>query len=364
MMVATIFFLIISTTIIFGLVGPIVREQKITSTLLLSRQSYFTAEAGVEDVVYRIKTAKPVGTSETLTLGGSSVTTLTTDISGGKRVTATGQVNQRIRKIETNLSIGEGVAFSYGIQVGSGGLELSNNAGVNGSVYSNGNIIGANGSFITGSALAVGSVSGVAVSGQSQSGVAPTTLPISEPQIDDWKAEAALGGTVGSQTLSGTGNTLGPKKINGDLTLSNGARLTITGSLWITGNLVLSNNAEIRLSAGYGGADGMIIVDGVSTLSNSSFFSASGTTGSYIMLLSTNSTGSAVVLSNNAGAVLIYTPNGTVQLSNGAQVKQITAKTIYLSNNAIINYETGMMDTAFTSGPTGGYEIDTWTEVE
>ena len=60
MMVATIFFLIISTTIIFGLVGPIVREQKITSTLLLSRQSYFTAEAGVEDVVYRIKTAKPV----------------------------------------------------------------------------------------------------------------------------------------------------------------------------------------------------------------------------------------------------------------------------------------------------------------
>ncbi len=364
MMVATMFFLVVSTTIIFGLVGPIVREQKIVSSLLLSRQSYYVAEAGVEDAIYRIKTAKPISASESLTIGGSSATIAISDTPEGKNIIAIGDASERIRKIESNLTVGEGVTFHYGIQVGVGGLQLSNNSGVNGNVYSNGNISGSNGSFITGSAFAVGSISGVNVSGEEESGVAPAIFPIVDTQITGWKDEAAAGGTVGSQTLSGTNNTLGPKKINGNLTLSNNARLTVTGTLWITGNLVLSNTSQVRLSAGYGLADGIIIVDGTSTLSNDSVFSGSGAEGSYIMLLSTNSTGSAVILSNNAGAVILYAPNGTVQLSNNAEVKQISAKTIYLSNNATIDYETGLVDASFTSGPSGGYEIDTWREIE
>ena len=45
MIIATIFFLVISTTIILGLVGPITRQQKIVSQSFLSRQSYFLAES-------------------------------------------------------------------------------------------------------------------------------------------------------------------------------------------------------------------------------------------------------------------------------------------------------------------------------
>ena len=364
MLVATIFFLVISTTIIFGLVGPIIRQQKIVSQSLLSRQSYFLAEAGVEDVIFRLDNGMSVDMTEILSLNGSSVTTVTTDTGEGKEIIAEGSVSELVRKVKANLVLGEGVAFRYGIQVGQGGFQLSNNAGVNGNIYSNGNIVGSNGSFITGDAFAVGTVSGVSVSGQTQTGQPAQDLPITDAQITSWKDEAVLGGTVGNQTLSGTTNVLGPKKIQGDLTLSNSAELTVTGTLWVTGNLTISNNAIVRLSSGYGASDGIIVVDGVSTLSNGSDFYGSGTSGSYIMLLSTSNSGNAIVLSNNATAVILYAPNGTVHLSNSAQVKQITAKTVSLSNNAVINYEQGLINAAFASGPSGGYDIDTWKEVE
>jgi len=364
MMVATIFFLIISITIIFGLAGPITRQQSIASGLLLSRQSYFLAEAGVEDVIYRLDNGFSVDSTEILSLNGSSATTATTDTAEGKEINSVGAVSEMIRKVKANLIFGEGVAFHYGIQVGQGGFQLSNNAGVNGNVYSNGSISGSNGSFITGDAFAVGTVSGVDVGGQTQMEQPPQNFPITDVQITSWKAEAIAGGTVTSQSFSETNHMLGPKKINGNLTLNNGAKLTVTGTLWITGNIVLSNNSELVLSSSYGANDGVIVVDGVSTLSNGSTFEGSGTNGSYIMLLSTNNTGSAIVLSNNAGAVILYAPNGTVQLGNGAAVQQITAKTISLSNNAVINYEQGLINAAFTSGPSGGYDIDSWKEVE
>jgi hypothetical protein len=86
MMVATMFFLAVTITVIFGLVGPIVGQQKIAAQLLSSRQSYFIAEAGMEDMMYRLINNYPVGTSETLTLFGSSATTINTDTALGRRL--------------------------------------------------------------------------------------------------------------------------------------------------------------------------------------------------------------------------------------------------------------------------------------
>lgn len=397
MMVATILFLAVSATIIFGLVGPITRQQKMASTLLFSRQSYFAAEAGLEDVVYRLINGGTVDASEILVVGGASVTTVTADTDEGKTVTATGEVSGGVRKVESDLVLGTGVAFFYGIQIGAGGFSLSNNAGVNGNIYSNSTISGSNGSFVTGSVSAVTSISGTTIgqgtvgnanapsvtnstvrgtlycktgSGNNKScdtsGTNPTALPlpISDQQITEWKDEAALGGTLGNQILSGTSNVLGPKKINGNLTLSNNTVLTLTGSLWVTGTLTLSNGAEIKLHSNYGENDGMVIVDGVSTLSNSSTFNGSGDEDSYIMLLSTNTTSNAITLQNNAGAVILYAPNGTVSVSNNAGLNQVTAKTVSLQNNAVIDYQQGMVDASFISGPSGGYQVDSWKEIE
>lgn len=364
MMIATIFFLVISITIVFGLVGPIARQQKMSYQALTSRQSYFLAEAGMEDVVFRLKNGTSVSSTEVLSLGGSSATTVTTDTGEGKTVVATGVVKQLLRKVESDLILGEGVAFHYGIQIGTGGFVLSNNAGVNGNVYSNGSISGQNGSFITGDALAIGSVVGVDVGGDTETGVESADFPITDQQIADWKSEAEAGGVVSSQTISDTTSALGPKKISGNLNLDNGARLTVTGTLWITGNLVLNNNSQIILSGSYGSGDGVIVVDGTSTFSNGASMEGSGTTGSYLMLLTTSASGNAISLSNNAGGVILYAPNGTIQISNNASLTQLVAKTVSLSNNAIIDYEQGIINAGFTNGPGGGYSVVSWKEVQ
>lgn len=155
-MVATILFLVVSITIIFGLVGPILKQQRIASQLVLSRQSYFLAEASVEDVVYRLRTGKPVSSTEILSLSGSTVTTVTTDTAEGKQIVATGEVRETIRKVEANLILGTGIAFHYGVQIGQGGLEMSNSSKVIGNAYSNGNITGTNSARIQGAAIASG----------------------------------------------------------------------------------------------------------------------------------------------------------------------------------------------------------------
>ena len=398
MMIATISFLVVSATIIFGLVGPIVRQQKVVSNLLASRQSYFLAEAGVEDVSYRIMAGAPVGTFESLTLGGETVAILTTAHDEHRTVTATGNVNNMARKIEANLRIGEGVTFHYGIQVGAGGFVLGNNSGVNGNVYSNASILGSNGSFISGSVSAVDTVSNITI-GTTGTGDAHATnvvnstikdnlycetgsgnnkpcdtskepppfidFPIDPALLALWQQEAAAGGTVGSQAITGPSNSLGPKKIVGDLTLAIGAKLTITGSLWVTGNVLLNNNAQLTLSPAYGTSDGIILVDGLTSFVNGSTFSGSGLENSFIMLVSTNTTASAVDIANNsAGAMIVYVPYGTVHLNNNAAVEQVTAKTISIAPNSVIDYDSGLIDTSFTSGPGGGFEVDSWKEVQ
>src|SRR3989338_2650479 len=85
------------------------------------------------------------------------MTTVTiTNTSGGKKIIATGEVKEAIRKVEVNLILGTGIAFHYGIQVGQGGLNMSNSSQVIGNAYSNGNIIGTNSARIRGTAIVAG----------------------------------------------------------------------------------------------------------------------------------------------------------------------------------------------------------------
>ncbi|PJA36610.1 MAG: hypothetical protein CO183_02620 [Candidatus Zambryskibacteria bacterium CG_4_9_14_3_um_filter_42_9] len=156
MMIATILFMVVSITIIFGLVGPALRQYASASNLVLSRQSYFLAEAGVEDVVYRLKNGLSVSSTEILNLDGNTATTVITDTSDGKKVITVGEAGETVRKVETNLLLGVGIAFHYGVQVGQGGLEMSNFSKIIGNVYSNGNIIGTNSARIEGTAIASG----------------------------------------------------------------------------------------------------------------------------------------------------------------------------------------------------------------
>ncbi len=190
-------------------------------------------------------------------------------------------------------------------------------------------------------------------------------MPISDQNILDWKDAAAAGGTTtGNYSLNSSNATLGPRKITGNLTVSNNSTLTVSGTLWVQGNLSVSNNATARLATGYGASEGVIIVDGTVSLGNNASFAGSGTSGSYIMVLSTSNSTSAITVGNNAGAVILYAQNGTVNISNNASAKSVSGYMINLGNNSTITYDSGLTNANFSSGPSGSYDITTWQETQ
>jgi hypothetical protein len=189
------------------------------------------------------------------------------------------------------------------------------------------------------------------------------TFPVSDANIDQWEADALTGGTNnGNYTVGYAGATLGPKKIVGNLTVSNGGILTVTGPLWVTGNITLDGGALIELASSYGTNDGVILADGTITISGGGHATGSGTTGSYIMMLTTSSSTSAASISGGAGAVIVYAPNGTINITGGASLKEATGYKMYIDGGSSITYESGLSNNNFSSGPSGTWSIDTWQE--
>lgn len=573
MTISVLFFLMIMMTIVLGVVVPIVKQVQIGNEIYRSKQSYFLAEGGIEDALYRLKTGMEVASGDTLTIDGQTTSITLTTTSVGRMLESQADYYGLFRKMEVQVIAGIGAAFNYGVQSGNGGFQMSNNAGVYGNVYSNGDIMGSLGTFITGTAVAANSIalandqandtpstppdsitfrnsaatvdlaqsfqvsttspinkislfirkqgtpanatvrivtdnsgspgtntidtgtlnasavtttsgwvdvtfatnveltlgqtywfvidssssSGSSYyviganssysSGQAKIGaysgtwnnttpsgldtyfrvyIGGTTsiidrvtvgsagvgdarantvtnstiagtlycqtgtgnnkacdtslpdpvsvaLPISDGNIAQWKLEAETGGTYsGNRTIVNASADLGPQKITGNLTLDNNAQVTLNGTLWVVGNLTMDNGSAIRLNSGYGTNSGTVIVDGNVVIGNNSTFSGSGTTGSYIMVLSTSDCplgptclgANAISVSNNAGAVVLNAQSGYVHFSNNAGAKEATAYRIVLDNNAFITYDSGLANVNFSSGPSGGWNVISWKEVE
>ena len=570
-MVVLIFFMAISLTILVGIISPVVREFKIAGVTYSSKNAYFLAESGVEDLLYRIRNNKQYNASETLTIGNSSATTTVTDTSTSqKQIISLGDASTSERKVSVSVTTGVGVSFSYGVLAGQGGVELNGSGTINGNVYANGPITGDSSAIITGTAISanspaittdqsngsgtpaynisfanasgtqdiaqsfvtatssplnkvqfyikkvstpsnasekivndssgspgttvyasgtldastvtasygwvdvsfttnplltvgttywlvvdagtsstkyyiigassatyanglgkigqqggtwnnttpsgldyyfgiylggvngliagssgsqwnqlhVGTVSGTAQAhtvnytnstgliycqtgtGNNKSCTSQTdpvyqSFPVSDANVTQWKTDAEAGGTYnGNYSVGWAGATLGPKKIVGDLTVNGGGTLTLTGTLWVTGNITLNGGALIQLSSSYSTNDGVIVADGTITISGGGHATGSGTSGSYIMMLSTSSSTSAISVSGGAGAVIAYAQNGTVAVSGGASLKEATGYRITVDGGSSITYESGLTNNNFSSGPSGTWNIGTWKESE
>lgn len=189
-------------------------------------------------------------------------------------------------------------------------------------------------------------------------------FPLSDANIDEFIDIASSGSSRG--TLNLTNNqattTTGALKINGDLNMSNGSVLTLGGPLYVTGNINLSNNnTKIKLASSYGSGSGFVIFGGNVSISNEATFAGSGTSGSYIMVA--GKTGN-ISIANNGGSVVLVTLNGTITFSNNATAKAAVARQMVMSNNTTLNYETGLANLNFTTGPSGAWVVDSWKEVE
>lgn len=211
-------------------------------------------------------------------------------------------------------------------------------------------------------------ISSCSVGGTSYPGTAdanPAPLPISDAQIADWEEIAVAGQVIsGSYSYSGS-RTLGPAKINGDLSLSNGATLVLSGPVWVNGNIFLSNNASLLVSPSIGASGAVLIADATNattttgrvSISNNVVIEGNGSAGSFPMIISTNTGSEAIEMSNNTSGVILYAPYGGIEISNGTTANQVTAKRLELQNNATISYVSGLQNASFSNGPGGSWAV-------
>ena len=392
------------------------KEEKAARTGFQGKSGYFLSEAAQEDVVYRLKRGKPVGTVSVLTLLGNSATTTITDVSSEeKEVVASGSSGVNIRKTQVALLRTLGASFFYGVQVGAGGLHMKNTASVVGNIFSNGPVTGENSNTATGDVISAGSgglIDGVALDSSAYAAtvrdstvgadayyqtivnstvggtlhpgsepLATTTMPLTDGQIADLEAIAESGGVINSPCpyQIKTDRVIGPVKINCDLKITGTPTVTIAGMLRVVGNVEVENSATLRLSSSLGSASAGIIADNPADrltsssieVKNSVSAYGSGTPGSYVVFISQNrsaesgGSGEAIEMENTvSGDLLVYAPHGDVKLKNSISLKEVTAYKVTLENSAEVVYESGLSNVLFTTGPSGGYKIVDWKEIE
>lgn len=357
---------------------------------------------------------------ETNTAVGNGTFTVTISGSGNNRTltsvgTTSEGVTARVKIDSTTIPDGDdGLVFTYALQVGQDGAYVANNATVNGTVYSNGNITCGTNGRINGdaySALTDGSISGCRVdydahadrilnsdiyrnayfrtdpsdiTGTTVSGTrfpnqtTPVQSSIPELDIDFWHTSAEAGGTTNGNLSPETGTTIGPLKIVGDLTIGGDNVITLAGPIWVTGNVTIENGATIQLASSFGANGTVILADhptdkatyGRITVSNNAIINGSGNALSHILIVSTNTSTSdsepAIELGNNAEGAIFYATDGSIRIQNNAIVKSVVGQRLYLNNNAAVTYvQSEMIGTNFSNSPGGSWRLigDTWRQV-
>jgi len=211
-------------------------------------------------------------------------------------------------------------------------------------------------------------------------------LPISYAQIQDWEAAACCDTGTGCKpecVIEGNhtppvGSSLGPIKINGNLTFPSNGTVTIEGPVWVTGKILAENNVTIKLkedlTSGY-----PVIADNPSNQAgfgqiefNNNVITQDALAGGKLLFIATNKSSSlsnpSIWLHNNINKDLaqsiIFSLQGLIKVENNAKFNEITGYGIYLANNAEIVYEQDLINSSFSSGPGGSWEVASWKETE
>ncbi|MBZ9572047.1 pilus assembly PilX N-terminal domain-containing protein [Patescibacteria group bacterium] len=427
---AAFFITILVLAVMFGIALSIailtLGEQRISGNIVKSSQAYYTAEAGIEDALLRLAKVKQWSSPYNLSAGNGTAAIEISDIIGGSRIiTSNGEVKNRERKIQIVYQItSEEVSFHYGAQAGRGGMVMEPNSKIMGNVFSNGTVVcpdPTGRAFITNNLIVArngqkierleigdpdpatpidkaqahtcvgclihGILYYVSEGGGSAGDcivdeeikvlpneIEEENLPISDEQIQNWKNDASRNNDpaciyTGDYTIpGGVTESLGPLRIEGNLTLGNSAILIMVATIHVTGNITINPNAIIELDPDYESLSGLILADGKIIVENNAILRGSGQPESYIMLLSTDSSldeaNPAIYVKNSAEGAIFYTTQGIMRLRNNMKIREATGYKVYLDNNAEIEYESGLEKTNFSSGPGGTWTVVSWREIE
>lgn len=206
-------------------------------------------------------------------------------------------------------------------------------------------------------------ISNAVVQGQSypaSSDPVPIAMPISEGNINDWKTQSST--SEYGNGITGCPSSIGPGKYNGHLTTGNNCTIMVKSPVWITGNALIGNSVILRMDPSYGSSSGLIIIDGTTTFQNSDDLQGTGVSGSYLTLLSTfnsqlNPGVTAIDTGNSSITGILYAPYGEIKLANNANFKEAVAWKINMGNNTTLTYDSGLVSTFFSAGPSGSFSV-------
>lgn len=193
----------------------------------------------------------------------------------------------------------------------------------------------------------------------------PQTFPISESNILSWKNEAAAAASL-QQPTCGSQIPWGPGKYTGNLILGNQCIIKVKTPVWITGNVAMGNDNRFILDSSYGTSSGIIVTgntgsEGTVNMGNQNKLEGTGQGNSILVLLSTYDSrtngNSAITIGNVGNTGVFYADKGIIDPGNNNQFKEITAWKIKITNESIIDYETGLASILFSSGPSGSYSL-------
>ena len=425
--------LVISLVLVvsFSITIIIINENQIDKNLVLSAQSYYSAESGIEDGLLRVMNNDyKYASSNNFNFDGSAVSQDITQTGNSTIIESRSSYQSNERKVKTELTITtDDISFHYGVQVGEGGLVMGNNSSIIGNLYSNGSVTGSG--TITGDIVVVTEVNGLSIEGNAHAheirdcdidgnAYAKTIedseiigeahyetfinstagsefadnpddplvagLPISDSNIDGWKADAVNYGNLDASLCDiSTDVTINGGVLDCDFNPDAGIIITLKGTMWVKGNITFGNNTILVLDSDYGDNSGIIIADnfgneltsGKILVENNVIICGSQGLNvaeddcdvpneTYILILSTHSGlgTNAIEVRNNASGAIFYAHNGTAHINNNADLKEVTAYKLSLENLATVTYESGLADASFTSGPGGGWLISNWNEIQ
>lgn len=361
--------ILVTTLSIFSLVSFFTRN---SSQGYFSEQALHLAEAGVDKAVQSLNEQGSSYTGESNTSLGDGVFTVTiSDVSFGvKEITSTGYIPnyaspQSKKKVKVRVTTGTAnISFRYAVQVGTGGLDMSNSATVHGNIYSNGNITGSGSSKIDGDAYAVGTISSPdpTVTGTKKINQPPSEMPTvdynfwkdaADGQNNDLITTCTPTCTISSDT------TIGPRKYLGNLEITNNAIVTMNGPIYVTGNFAIKQGrTTLKLNQSFGSSGTVLIADGTIDLTQGgTFLPTSAAPKGYILVVTTSTSSQAVQISQTGATAVFYVLEGGAQLSQTANVSSLVAKTLSMSQTSELSYEFGLASASFTSGPGGSWQI-------
>jgi hypothetical protein len=234
------------------------------------------------------------------------------------------------------------------------------------------------GSLISGDAyyqsISGSTIGGTAHPSSPDSSVSP--FPLSDSSLATWRAVAATGGIISGNCPGATGcaTTLGPVKINGNLTVASSGNLILSGIVYVTGNVTFGNNATISCDPAFGSDSCIFITDGYISTGTGVTISGSGTSGSYMLLISTISgclgtTGSGcatgnsgIYLNSSTTGGVFYANKSLVTISGSAIPTTVIGYKISAANSATVRYPSGLPGTQFSTAPGGVWSVGSWKE--